>query len=165
MRIAVIDSSALINLVHLELATKLPLYFNVIYVPRSVQEEVNRKSRFRHRLNKLYRTNFYQRCFCADKYRVRLLTLERLDDGEAEGLVQAQERGADFFIADEKRARTIGTRQGLTPIGTVRVLARLSLEGHAPDARTLVRRLRRDLGFRIDEETLSQAIAAAVEPI
>ena len=46
MRIAVIDSSSLINLAYLDLASKLGLYFNRVYVPRSVQAEVNRKHRF-----------------------------------------------------------------------------------------------------------------------
>jgi hypothetical protein len=51
-RIAVVDSSPLINLVHLELADTLHLYFDTIYVPRMVHGEVNRKSRFRYRLNR-----------------------------------------------------------------------------------------------------------------
>jgi hypothetical protein len=53
MRVAVIDSSSLINLTHLELAAKLALYFNVVYVPRHVQIEVNKKSRFRYQMKKL----------------------------------------------------------------------------------------------------------------
>ena len=165
MRAALIDSSALINLAHLELASKLSRYFTVIYVPRRVQEEVNKKYRFRRRLNKLYRTGFFQRCACADEGRVRLLTLGELDGGEAEGLVQAQEKRAQFFIVDERRARALGERQGLTPIGTVRILARLCLEGDAPDTDLLVRRLRKDLGFWVQQKIVNEAVAAASTPI
>jgi len=53
MRVGVIDSSSLMNLTHLELAAKLTVYFNVAYVPRRVQIEVNKKSRFRYQLKKL----------------------------------------------------------------------------------------------------------------
>ena len=67
MRIAVIDSSCLINLSHLGLAAKLSQYFQVVYVPLVVQGEVNRKSRFRYKLRKLYQTGFYQPCRTADK--------------------------------------------------------------------------------------------------
>lgn len=164
MRIAVIDSSALINLTHLELASKLSLYFTAIYVPRRVQEEVNKKFKFRRRLNKLYRTGLFRRCKCADETRVQLLTMD-VDSGEAEGLVQAQEKRAVFFIVDERRAREIGERQGLVLVGTVRLLARLSLEGHAQDTQSLVRRLKKDLKFRVAEDVVQQAVADAATPI
>lgn len=164
IRAAVIDSSALINLTHLELASKLNLYFTVIYVPRRAQSEVNKKSKFRYRLNKLYRAGLFQRCTSADETRLQLL-LHDLGAGEAEGLVQAQERGARFFIVDEKRARRIGERQGLVLVGTVRLLARLALEGHARDAESMVRRLRKDLKFRVADDIVRNAVATASTPI
>ncbi|SRR6266567_7595465 len=165
MRSAVIDSSSLINLTHLQLAPKMSLYFGRIYVPRRVQEEVNKKSKFRHRLNRLYRTGLFQKCACADETRVQLLLAGKLGGGEAEGLVQAQEKAVAFFIADEKLARDQAARQGLKSVGTVRLLARLSLEGHAEDTPLLVARLRKDLKFRIEDALVDGAIADAVIPI
>jgi predicted nucleic acid-binding protein len=53
VRIAVVDSSPLIALAHLNLATKLSLFFDLVLVPKTVQKELNRKARFRYRLNKL----------------------------------------------------------------------------------------------------------------
>ncbi len=66
MRIAVVDASPLINLTHLDLARELALFFDRVNVPRAVQEEVNKKGRFRYRLNKLYRSGFFTRCMTAD---------------------------------------------------------------------------------------------------
>jgi predicted nucleic acid-binding protein len=157
-RTAVIDSSCLINLTHLDLAPKLVLYFDRIWVPRRVQEEVNRKSRFRYRLRKLYQTGPYEKCACVDRYNVQLLERE-LGGGEAEGLAQAQEKGAGFFIADEARARKFAERRGLTSIGTVRLLARLSRERYAEDTHVLVQKLRRELRFRVTDAIVDQAIA------
>jgi predicted nucleic acid-binding protein len=164
MRIAIIDSSCLINLVHLELASRLPHYFDRVYVPRSVQIEVNKKHKFRHRLNKLYSTGIFLRCNCRDETSFRLLAVE-LDAGEAEGVVQAQERRADFFLVDERKARAIGTRQGLVACGTVRLLARLCLDGYAEDIWVLVRKLRRERRFRIEDNVVERAIASAADPI
>jgi predicted nucleic acid-binding protein len=164
-RIAVIDSSPLINLAHLQLAPKLSFYFSRVYVPRRVQEEVNKKHRFRRRLNKLYQMGLFERCACADEIRVELLLAGKLGSGEAEGLVQAQEKQASFFIADEKLARDHAARQGLAAVGTLRLLARLSLEGHAEDVTILVARLRRDLRFRVDDALVTGAIAEASIPI
>jgi predicted nucleic acid-binding protein len=164
LRIAVIDSTPLISLTHLELAKELALYFDLIFVPSAVQREVNCKGRFRYRLLKLYQTGLFQRCRCADPYSVELLQTE-LDEGEAEALVQAQERNARYFIGDEKRAREIGGKYGLKAVGTVRILSRLNLEGRADDPAKLVRKLQRDLRFRVTDEVLAQAVAMAPEPI
>jgi hypothetical protein len=164
VRIAVIDSSSLINLTHLGLAEQLPQFFDLVYVPSAVQREVNRKSRFRYRLNKLYRTGFFRRCSAADKTNVRLL-LSDLDEGESQALIQAQKKAALFFVGDEKRAREVAQAMGRKPVGTLRLLARLNLQGQASDLRTLVDKLRRDVGFRVSKEIVAQAIAMAPEPI
>jgi predicted nucleic acid-binding protein len=163
-RIAVIDSTPLISLAHLDLATELVHFFDVIYVPSAVQSEVNRKQKFRYRLNKLYKRGIFQKCTSADKFRVELLKAE-LDDGEAEALIQAQERNAHYFIGDEKRARQIGEALGLKPVGTVRILARLNLESRAAETNSLVQKLKKDLRFRVSNQVVEQAIAIATEPI
>lgn len=166
MRLAIIDSSPLIVLTHLQLASKLSIFFDRILVPRRVQEEVNRKNRFRRRLNKLFEIGLFERCNCADQTRVRILLLGgKLGPGESEGLVQAQEKGASFFIADETLAREQASRQGLSAIGSTRILARLSSEGYAEDVWSLVARVRRDLRFRIDDKTVNAAITEAALPI
>jgi predicted nucleic acid-binding protein len=164
VRIAVVDSSPLICLSHLGLAAELSRLFDIVYVPRVVHTEVNRKSRFRHRLKKLYHTGRFLRCRAADVTNVRLL-MDQLDEGEAEALVQAEEKDAEFFIGDEKKAREIGRLKGFKTVGTVHLLARLHLEGRATEPAALVRKLRRDLRFRVSEEVLKQAIAKAEEPI
>jgi predicted nucleic acid-binding protein len=164
MRTAIIDSSCLINLIHLDLASKLILFFDRVYVPRNVQTEFNRKHRSRYRLNKLFRAGVFERCVCSDETRFRILRFE-IDAGEAEALVQAQEKGAEFVLVDERRAREIGVRQGLTPCGTVRLLARLRQDGHAADTWVLVRRLRRELGFRVRDDVVENAIESADIPI
>ncbi|HME37242.1 MAG TPA: hypothetical protein VKF84_18575 [Candidatus Sulfotelmatobacter sp.] len=164
MRIAIIDSSCLICLVHLNLASKLAFYFDVIYVPRNVQVEFNRKHRSRYRLNKLFEAGVFRKCMLKDETNFQLLAAE-LDAGEAEGLVQAQERGAEFFLVDERRAREVGMRQGLILYGTARLLARFCLEGYAEDIWALVRKLRKERRFRVGDEVVKNAIASAEIPI
>jgi predicted nucleic acid-binding protein len=164
MRIAIIDSSCLICLEHLNLASRLALYFDIVYVPRSVQLEVNRKNRSRYRLNKLFRAGLFQKCASKDDTNFRLLATE-LGAGEAEALIQAQERGAEFFLVDERKARRIASRQGLIPYGTVRLLARFCLEGYAHDVWSLVDKLRSEQDFRVGDEVVKRAIAFAERPI
>jgi hypothetical protein len=54
---------------------------------------------------------------------------------------------------------------GKTAVGTLRLLARLNLEGRAPELPGLVKVLRRDLSFRGSDELVRQAIDLAGEPI
>ena len=164
MRIAVIDSSPLINLAHLDLALELANFFDRVLVPRAVQRELNRKGRFRYRLNKLYATGIFERCAAADATNVEFLRAE-LDEGESEALIQAQERQAHAFIGDDRQARIVAERMGRKSVGTVRLLARLSLEGRAPSLDELVAVLRKDLGFRITDDVFRQAVEMAAEPI
>jgi hypothetical protein len=54
---------------------------------------------------------------------------------------------------------------GRRAVGTLRLLARLNLEGRAPDLPGLVRILRRYLDFRASDEIVQHAIDLAAEPI
>jgi predicted nucleic acid-binding protein len=136
LRIAVVDASPRINLTHLNLARDLALFFDRVYVPRAVQEEVNKKGRFRYRLNRLYRAGFFTKCKTADSYNVRLLQAE-LDKGESEALIQAQEKLALYFIGDDSlRYRGANGKNGswhVTPFGTPQ-LGRASTGANGPRA-------------------------------
>jgi len=164
-RVAVIDSSPLINLVHLELALKLSQFFSLVYVPRQVQVEVNKKAKFRHRLNKLYEKNLFQKCVVTeDPVRVEFSGL--LDPGEAESIQQAQELEATHLVIDEKRARKVGEAiANLRLVGTASILARLEREGLSGSTYSLVQKLRRDLRCRITDQLVERAIVEASRPI
>ena len=164
MRVAVVDSSVLINLTHLNFVRELSLFFSQVYVPRAVQMEVNIKGRFRYRLNNLYETSVLSRCLVANEWNVKLLQPE-LDLGEAEAIIQAQERDAAYFIGDEKRARDVAQKMRRKAIGTLGILARMHLHGRAPELEVMVKKLRRDLQFRVSDELVLEAIERATEPI
>ncbi len=54
---------------------------------------------------------------------------------------------------------------GLKAVGTLGLLARLDLEGYAGDTRVLVRKLRKELHFRVTDDLVEEAIANASQPI
>jgi predicted nucleic acid-binding protein len=116
-------------------------------------------------LIKLYATGIFERCATADETNVRLLRAE-LDEGESEALIQAQEQRQTYvFIGDDRRARQIAEWMGRRAVGTVRLLARLNLEGRAPEVSALLKILRRDLDFRISDDVVARALEIAAEPI
>ncbi len=164
MRHTVIDSSSLRAIAHLKLATKLSLFFDVVHVPRQVQTEVNKKQKFRHHLNKLYGTGLFQRCSVGNRTNV-LLLMPELEEGEAESITQAQEKGADRVILDEKKARRIASNMSIQPVGVARLLFRLQRDGQIEDARKLINRLKKELKFRISDDVIKEASLKAEDPI
>jgi uncharacterized protein len=164
VRTAVVDSSVLINLTHLNLIRELSWFFDRVYVPRAVQKEVGRKARFRYRLNKLFETSILRRCAAGNQWNVRLLQ-PGLDLGEAEAIIQAQEQGAEFFIGDERRAREVAKSMDKKAVGTLGILARLHRVGLAPELGVIVDKLRRDLRYRVSDELVQKAVENASEPI
>jgi predicted nucleic acid-binding protein len=163
---AVIDSSTLICLVHLGLATQLSQFFDVVYVPNLVEREVNRKHRFRYRMKALYASGKFVKCKSANDTNRRILEGDKnINAGEADALTQAQERNILVFIGDERAARLVARNMDKRPVGTAGILARLHLEGLAGDPRELIQKLRRDLNCHISAKVVEDAIKTAFEPI
>lgn len=165
MRTAIIDSSPLIGLAHLELAGKLSEFFDVVFVPRHVRIEVNRKSKFRYRLKKLLQSEKFERCDFVDQANFLLWQERSLGAGEAAALSQAQEHEIPYLIIDEARARKECGKIGLIAVGTMRIIARLHLQGYGDDPFSAARKLQRDLGFRISKRAIEDSIALASSTI
>ncbi len=164
MRAAVIDSSALIHLDHLGLATKLSNFFDRVYVSSIVEAEVNRRHRFRYRMRKLYSSGKFEKCKSSNDQNRQLLEVT-IHSGEADAITQAQERNVRFFIGDDLDARTVAERMSIQPVGVARLLFRLNVDGDADDPRRLIRKLQRDLNFRISNPVIQEASAKRWEPI
>jgi len=164
VRTAVIDSSALIHLDHLGLATKLSNFFDRVYISSIVEAEVNRKHRFRYRMKKLYGSGKFEKCKISNQHNRQLLEVT-IHSGEADAFTQAQERNVGFFIGDDLDARTVAERMSIKPVGVARLLFRLHVDGDAGDPHRLIRKLRRDLNFRISNSVIQEALAMASEPI
>jgi len=88
-----------------------------------------------------------------------------LNEGEAEGIIQAQEKGIDQVIFDEREARKIASRMGIATVGIARLLFRLERDGHIEDARKLIKKLERELKFRISKEVIEEARLKSDQPI
>lgn len=162
MRTAIIDSSPLINLVHLGLADKLSEIFDAVFIPRHVRDEVNRKSKFRYRLKKLLESEYFQRCDFLDHANFLFWQERGLHNGEAAALSQAQEHDVPYLIVDESEARKECRKlRQISAVGTSRIIFRLHLEGYVEDPSAAIRKLQKDLGFRISKNVIEDSIALA----
>jgi predicted nucleic acid-binding protein len=165
---AVIDSSALLYLSHLDLTMRLSLFFRVVFVPGLVEKEVCRKHRFRYRMKSLYDSGLFRKCRTANEWNRQLLLYEKgIHPGEADALAQAQEQEIPVFIGDEKSARQSAQRKGKVVFGTAAILAKLYVQGLIPaHPQELIVKLRRSkLKCRIPDDVVLEAMKRAYEPL
>ena len=168
MNSAIIDSTALINLEYLDLTLKLSQFFSVILVPTLVEEEVNRRHRFRYRMKTFYESGVFKKCKTSNAWNRQLLQYEEgIDEGEADAITQAQEQEIPVFIGDDKAARESAEKMGKKSVGTAGILARLYLQGiSTAHPKEQIRKLRRSkLKYRITDEVIEEAMRRASEPL
>lgn len=82
--------------------------------------------------------------------------LHELDRGEAAALTYAVETDADLVLLDERDARQVARRHGLSITGVVGILLRAALEEQI-DLQTNLDALR-DAGFWLSEELYTEAL-------
>jgi uncharacterized protein len=163
---AVIDTSCLLFLDHLDLVPSLSIRYNKVYVPRYVFQEACRKQRKRYRLRRLIAQHgFLEICSVSSDTEVRLLSDTALKPatvihrGEAETIIQARERRASTVLMDDRRGSLVAVRHTLAVRGTLGILKEFRqiriIEGVAP----LVEKLRKDLDYRINDDVLNEVLS------
>ena len=134
---AVADTSCLIQLWKLGLLQKLVLQYNIIYIPKYVKEEFQRKGKIKRRFYEFLQEydSFLKICEIGSFYDVQLLYDKRLnpnariDRGEAEVIIQARERGISEVLIDDKKGRDMAKTHTLNVKGTLGILKELKQTG------------------------------------
>jgi predicted nucleic acid-binding protein len=154
---AVIDTSPIVALARLRLLHLLPDLFGEAIIPRAVHAEVL-----------LGRPDAPEVPAIREALEARSLAARdlttpsdaeefrgTLGQGEAEVIALARETGADAVVIDDRAARRMAGRIGLTVVGTVGVLLMARATGRLATVMPLVEALRSQ-GFRISDAVLSE---------
>jgi predicted nucleic acid-binding protein len=146
---AVIDTSCLLNLLHLNLVSKIVLRYRTVYIPQYVLDEVTDKWYHPDELRKLLKHyTFLRKCSVGDEDRARLLYDRKMNPrapihrGEAEAIVQASERKASDVLIDERAGTKIAQQHSLNVKSTLELLRDLKLMGVIPKMEPLIAHLR-----------------------
>ena len=139
----VVDSTCLIGLERMGQLELLPALFEPILIPPEVQREFG--------MSLAWLTVETP----ADQAFVSALKM-LVDDGEAEAIALAHERGLQIIL-DDRRARSVGKRLGVAIIGTVGVLVRAKRSGLIPSLKTLIHELEA-CEFYISEALKAEAL-------
>jgi predicted nucleic acid-binding protein len=120
--IVVSDTSPILNLARIGRLELLPSLYHQVLIPSAVYDELTASKNDLPSAIDLGSESWLIVATANDRKRVQELR-EDLDAGEAEAIVLAIERGADFLLMDERRGRRIAVAAGLTVTGFLGVVA------------------------------------------
>jgi len=86
-----------------------------------------------------------------------------LDEGEAEAIALAIEVGADLFLLDERRGRSVASSFGLHFVGLLGVLIEAKHKGYISGVKSVLDDLIAKAGFWVSEQLYARVLEAAVE--
>ena len=154
--IVVSDTTAITSLLAIGRADLLRQVFGEVLIPDAVLRE----------LTVVHPTvpDFLRVREVMDRNAVRQLAA-KLDPGEAEAIVLAEELAADFLLIDETDGREIATQRGLAIIGLVGVLLRAKREGIIPKIAPILEALVTVGEFWVSAQIRNRALADAGESV
>lgn len=159
--VAVIDTTLLSRLVHLDVAQLLPLVFKLILIPPEVKREAYKapgKRRLRNLVNEM--SGFFVDCYEFDELVKNLLKVD-LGDGEAAAIAQADHKQSVLLLDETKGFERAETMQ-LTVIRTLNVLNKLKEAGAIKEVKPYYNKLLMS-GFYVKAAVFQALLAEAGE--
>jgi hypothetical protein len=137
--IVISDSVALIGLSAIGALDLLNRLYGTVIVPDAVYQEVVVQGAGKPGAQAVAAASWIQVMTVRNKPDVnQLMNVIKLDRGESEAIVLAQEIGADLILLDEDRARRYARQQQLSITGTAGVLLAAKQQGLIPLVRPLL---------------------------
>jgi len=152
--IVISDAAPIISLTKIgQLALLAKLFGNVI-VTEAVFKELTTNTHYPSEIAKIKACPFIEILPVQDSEKVRsFMQLTKLDIGESESIILAQEIKADTLLIDERKGRAVAKKMGLRITGSVGILIAANQKGvlSREDAIYLVDELR-EIGTRISDD-------------
>lgn len=136
--------------------------YGQVYIPPSIQHEIEAGGKAKIGVSELRRAKFIQVIPLLDPSRAALLS--DLDLGEAEVITLAQEINADLVIIDERLARSHAKRLGLTVTGVLGVLIKSKEIGYITTVAPLIQQLQEG-GIHLSNELKDKVLHIAGETL
>lgn len=146
------DTSVLIALTAIGKLTLLPRYFDRIWIPPAVEEELRLDSAFlgTDALQQAIQSGWLQRRIVQQTALVQALQVD-LHRGEAEAIALAIENRLPLVLMDESFGRQRARALGLQTVGVLGILLRARKQGDISSLAQAMQALRQEVGFFISE--------------
>lgn len=151
------DTTALSNLIKLGKLHYLKEIFHKIIIPKAVYHELIPLKGYRLDLTEIENGDWVQ-IEIAEKGVLYTELLQKLDLGETEAIVLAQQVKADYLIMDEKKGRLEAAKLGIKTIGLLGILILCRRSGICTNLKAEMDDLRLNAGFWINEKLYQEVI-------
>jgi uncharacterized protein len=157
--LVVSDTSAISNLIQVELLDILHQLFGQIIISNAVYEELSEIDS-----QKLYIDNLNWIHIETVKNQDFVHELENdLDKGESESIALAIELNADFLIIDELKGRKIAENLGIKIVGLLGSLLKAKEKGYLQTIAPILEKLSTQAGFHINPQLKAHVLKLANE--
>ncbi len=153
--IIVSDTSPICYLLLIDQINILPKLYGLVTIPQAVFDELQALEAPEVVRNWLAKPPEWLQIQAVSIY--ANLELQRLDPGEREAILLAEQLNAGLIILDDKAARQMARARGLKVIGLLGILKDATKAGMLNDVRTNLERLR-EVGFWVAPSLLEQIL-------
>jgi hypothetical protein len=157
------NSGPLISLAAINQIDLLRKLFNKIFIPEAVYQEVVVHGENRPGQREVEMSDWIDVVFVS-KSDIPKLMLDKLDPGESESLVLANELNADYLIIDEKLARRKALLLGLSCTGTLGVLLMAKKSNYIDNVAPFIDALQK-ASFRVSDYVKMAVLQEAGESV
>ncbi len=155
------NAGPLISLAAIEQLDLLRKLFSNIFIPQAVYYEVVDLGKNRPGQREVEMANWIQ-TVSVKKADMPKLMLDKLDPGESESIILANELNADYLLIDEKLARRKAVLLGLSFTGTLGVLLMAKKSGFIDNITPFIEALQK-ASFRISDSVRLAVLREAGE--
>ncbi len=160
--VIVSDTTALSTLYLIGRLDWLPQLFGQVFIPPSVNEELQELIRSGYDLKAIESAEWLVVQEVKNQAVVMQLHKE-LDLGESEAIALALEVQADYLLIDERKGSQRALELGVPTIGLLRVILELKLRRIIPKVKTVLDEMRETGGFWMGEALYQRVLEAAGE--
>lgn len=153
--IVVSDTSGICYLLLINQIEILPVLYNIVTIPQTVADELSASSSPPVVINWITNPPNWLQIQASEI--VPTIELEKLDPGEREAILLAEQLKADLVILDDKAARRIAMERGLRIIGLLGILKDAARSGLL-DLETSFAQLR-EVGFWVAPSLLERLLS------
>lgn len=140
--IVISDTTPLISLIKIESLDILEKMYKEIIIPKAVYDELIINIDYQSEIDIIRKCTFLQIKIVEENLSVSLLQKQlKLDLGESEAIVLANNIDADLIIIDERKARRIAKDIGLNVTGTLGILVDAKQRGLVKELKPLLDKL------------------------
>ncbi|MFO7992018.1 MAG: DUF3368 domain-containing protein [Thermoplasmata archaeon] len=154
--IVVCDSGPLIHLSRIENLYLLREFFEEVYLPEEVYDELTSGEQNLPGSSEIKTSNWIK-VKVVEKNTAKEILMEYLDPGESEAILLAKEMDADLLLIDDLAGRRTARTHGIDVMGTLGILDRAANVGEVKDLKAIIETLR-EKGFWIDDELVRKLL-------